>query len=1110
MAREVIGFEIKASDQGASVTLDKVAKRFLTLTKQIDAYNKKADKSAKTTEKTGEKAKEASTKLSDLSSVLGGTGGRFASLLGTLRSVSPALLGIAAGIGVVVVAIKAATAAFRGFVAILSEALRKGKEFQLSLAEVRTIADETEFPMGRLTKVTSDLAAAYGVMPVEGAKALYQAISAGAVTAASANRILTTSAKFAIAGLTKMSSSVEMISASVNSFRLQNLRAEEAADVLFTTIRLGVTTGRDLAASLGNVLPMASAVGITFKELGAAIGTLTKRGVKTNTAVVQLRQAFAQIVKPTSMAAREAKRLGIEFNATTLKQKGLAQFMQDITTNAKFTRNSLALLFGNVRALSAVYGLTIDQMAEFEFQLEQQQQAADATNTAFSIVNSTTANLATRFEALREAMFSLAGEALMSNETIRSFMASVVQAMTDLLAHMQTNEFRKTLDGIVADFAKFAAEIIDIVIDMIRVIDEGFLSVATSIGGGIGDAINKLLNPVSSRLIDLLPSFEEFHRDQLARYEKIIAEDPAMARNARVQAAISTSRSILNTFYKETDRKTGELEKRLLDLRDTFLKAGDSITHRFEVVPPRLFPGGMLDPRSFDQPLPPLDPAEAAAAIARAEKLEAARRAYAKLLREIERIHNRITKAVDREIQAQKELQITERQRADDNKRRARSIVAMTLLDKEALELSKKHHLVVAKDERDRLKERMSGGEEHLRKLLEEARQQELNKDLAGLKETQKSIEELVKAQQFSRRQLAQLERNISAELRVQLQLRRALEKDKAEKFMAPLEAGVDKAVQHSEKTGGVEQIKQMQSKLDEVSGQLEARQASIGDQMQAIMSEGATTEESIKRIEALANSYALLGDQIARVQKLREKLGAALNKNEEKRHKEQSKRLDQEARQHAQLATTFIGSVSQMAQAMIRHHDDSKRMGQAVVNIFMQMTTKIIMLLVKQHMINSALKKKDMAETAVQTAVNSAPLTAKAAGPLAPIVVPAMVAAVLGIMTALISSSMSNTFHEGGFVGPGGRRMPLNLGPSETMAVLRQGEAVIPTAKMQGQSEGGGQTNVTLNMGFLSDPSRARFARVVDTDIVPVLRDGIKSGRVSIEDRRSFGRRKS
>lgn len=296
-----------------------------------------------------------------------------------------------------------------GFIGV---SLAEVTSFSKAIAEVTTLTDEATFATDRMWDVTMGLAATYGGDATQQAKGLYQTISAGVSDAAGATQLMTVANKLAIGGVTDVFTAVDGLTTVVNSYAASNLSAADAADTMFVAIRAGKTNAAELAGFLGHVVPIASQVGVSFQELSAALATATLSGINTRIATTGLKAILENILKPSSDASKEAKRLGIEFNLAALKAKGLPALLREVTGNAKTNDKSFIKLFGSVEALSTVMAITTNGSKKFNEILGQMDGRAGETDKAFQKMASTSAFQDDRFKALGKNALILIGDVL--------------------------------------------------------------------------------------------------------------------------------------------------------------------------------------------------------------------------------------------------------------------------------------------------------------------------------------------------------------------------------------------------------------------------------------------------------------------------------------------------------------------------------------------------------------------------------------------------------------------------------------------------------------------------------------------------------------------------
>jgi len=305
--------------------------------------------------------------------------------------------------------------------AALVPAREAAEQYGKSLANIRTIVDETAFSTADLQKVTMGLAGTYGIDAFQQAEGLYETISAGITDAKQATELLTVANKFAVGGTTDLKSSVDVLTSAVNTYRDQGLTAAQASDMMFVAIAAGKTTARELSASLGEVAPTAHAAGVSFAELQASIAAMTQQGIRTPQAVTGLNAMLSNLMKPSKDAADEAQRLGVEFSATALKTKGLQGVLNQLAGNTKVNDETFVKLFGSVDGVKAALALASEDGRVFGEILNQMKAAAGSTDKAFKTMSESDAFATQQLDALKKSALILIGQAL------RPLVAGVVQ-----------------------------------------------------------------------------------------------------------------------------------------------------------------------------------------------------------------------------------------------------------------------------------------------------------------------------------------------------------------------------------------------------------------------------------------------------------------------------------------------------------------------------------------------------------------------------------------------------------------------------------------------------------------------------------------------------------
>jgi TP901 family phage tail tape measure protein len=249
-------------------------------------------------------------------------------------------------------------------------------------------------------KATSDIADAY-----------YNILSAS-FEVSEAMKVMRAAAIGSVAGMTDLATSTKVITAILNAYGMEADNALNVSDKLFAMVKRGVFTYQDLAKYIGNVLPVASQMGVSLEQVGAALTTSTRQAVslrKSTTALSRFMTAFAQ---PTRKAADIAEKYGFQLNTATLRAYGLTGIMEKLK-NA--TAEELVVLSGSKRAFRFVAAAANDTEGQFRDLKE----IIDSSGDSMEAFNKMSKTTQFRLDKM--------------NEAVKGFGESMGQAATKLL-----------------------------------------------------------------------------------------------------------------------------------------------------------------------------------------------------------------------------------------------------------------------------------------------------------------------------------------------------------------------------------------------------------------------------------------------------------------------------------------------------------------------------------------------------------------------------------------------------------------------------------------------------------------------------------------------------
>ncbi len=316
-------------------------------------------------------------------------------------------------------------------------AAKTAMEFETAMANVWTIVDAGKDTIAAMGKEVEALSFELPQTAKQLADGLYQVISA-AIPAQDAMGVLEVSARAAAAGLSDTFTAVDAVTSVLNAYGMEAERAGIVSDIMFKTVERGKVTFPELAQNLGDVVSTAATAGVSFEELGGALATLTKVGVRAPEAVTALNQAILTFIDPSDEAAKLAKQLGIEFNATSLATKGLYGVLQDVQKATDGNIEMLSALFPNVRALKGVLGLLRQDMGLFRDDLDAMRTSLGATDKAFEKQAQTGAHAMQLFKNQVSALARAFGDEIIPMlVSMMEKVEPVIQAFRDLPTPMK-------------------------------------------------------------------------------------------------------------------------------------------------------------------------------------------------------------------------------------------------------------------------------------------------------------------------------------------------------------------------------------------------------------------------------------------------------------------------------------------------------------------------------------------------------------------------------------------------------------------------------------------------------------------------------------------------
>lgn len=366
-------------------------------------------------------------------------------------------LGMASGMAkakVAIAAVKtAAVATAAAITAIGTAALVPYKAFsdwEKGIKNVFTLLSKDELAKyGEDLKNASRNAIGLGVSVEDANKALFDTVSAVGMNK-NTLEIYNQALALAKGGNAELSTSLNGIVAVMNSWGAENTNATAVANAFFTAQKNGVTTVSELAASIGEVAPMAKAMGLSMDETLASMAALTKGGLSTDAATTALRATLTALAKPSKEASETLKAFGVPVGITQVRAAGLTKTLQKLIELQEKSPDAITKAIPNVRALTGVLAMDEAKMQEVHRTLGMIQddiKNGTGLNEAIEMMNSSSA------AKWAKMVGTYRSELIKIGEVVAPYINPLIEALekfAPIFAAKITPAIKGTLDAVVA------------------------------------------------------------------------------------------------------------------------------------------------------------------------------------------------------------------------------------------------------------------------------------------------------------------------------------------------------------------------------------------------------------------------------------------------------------------------------------------------------------------------------------------------------------------------------------------------------------------------------------------------------------------------------------
>ncbi|MDE7425578.1 MAG: phage tail tape measure protein [Lachnospiraceae bacterium] len=328
--------------------------------------------------------------------------------------------------------ITAATAAFTG------ATVKSAAEYETAFAKTATLLKGSEKEIKGVSNSIIKLSNNTGIATEELADTTYNAISAG-VNQADAVEFAGNAAKLAAAGFTDSATAVDVMTTAMNAYGKGTLKAEQVSDYLITTQNLGKTSVNELAASVGKVIPLASAYGVKMDNLSTAYAQLTAGGIATAEAGTYLKSMLGELGSSGSKVSKVLKKeTGKNFAQLTEEGKSLGDVLEILGKSVKGDSGKFNELWSKSVAGIGALSLLNAGTDAYNDTLKQMRNSTGATNSAYETVTDTLEHQIEVIKNLGKNFMTSVGQEILPliKDAAKDFIPAMQSALQEIMPIM--------------------------------------------------------------------------------------------------------------------------------------------------------------------------------------------------------------------------------------------------------------------------------------------------------------------------------------------------------------------------------------------------------------------------------------------------------------------------------------------------------------------------------------------------------------------------------------------------------------------------------------------------------------------------------------------------
>lgn len=294
------------------------------------------------------------------------------------------------------------------------QAVKNFAAYEKQMSSVNTLLKVSRSELSEYGNGLIDIAVKVGTTKEELASGAYEALSAG-VESTELLGFMETAAKGATAGMTDVTTSTDVLTSTINGFKLETSDANDVMDKLITIQNEGKIVLGEMSTVMGDVADISNSLGVDLDNVGAALSTITSSGTPAAQAGTRIKAMFSELAKEGTDASGVFEEItGKSFKEFIAEGGNVGEALQEMEKYAKSNGKQMIDLWSSIEAGQGAMGLTGKNATSFTKNLDKMKDSAGELETAYTLASD---NVDTLWEKLTSSIAGQWQDMVDSNES---------------------------------------------------------------------------------------------------------------------------------------------------------------------------------------------------------------------------------------------------------------------------------------------------------------------------------------------------------------------------------------------------------------------------------------------------------------------------------------------------------------------------------------------------------------------------------------------------------------------------------------------------------------------------------------------------------------------